>query len=227
MRKKVIKRNGFNSVEAIKAGFYRFYEEYGHFPTASEIDNCSYLCSARWIQLKFGGLRKFRKEIGLDIIDYTTGNIRSEIARDINKLSIETEGSIKEFLIKTYGELCVHEEMKLSHNSRQRVDFFVYAKQNFAVDVCNTYTLKNLNIIMNIKLKKYKDYPFKIFFVVTGIECSQGLIDSLIANKINKLPKNIRCVNVQKFKEECISNFLPLNIRARYDRIYDQTIHLF
>jgi hypothetical protein len=220
------KRNSFNSLEAVKEGFHRFHEEHGHFPTASEIDDCPYLCSARWIQLRFGGLRKFRHAIGLEVIDYKTGLLRSETWKDINRLSIETEGAVKEFLIKRYGELCVHEEMKYGNNLRQRVDFFIYAKKNFAVDVFNTYTLKNLNININIKLKKYRNYPFKVFFVVTGIECSQDMIDSLMDNKLNKLPLKIKCVTVQKFKEECIKNFPPLEIRIKYNKIYNKTIHL-
>ena len=60
---------------------------------------------------------------------------------------------------------------------------------------------------MNIKLKKYKDYPFKIFFVVTGIECSQGLIDSLIANKINKLFKTRYPLNLF-YQHSTISSFV-------------------
>ena len=134
----------------------------------------------------------------------------------MNKLSIKTEKQLKEFLIETYGEICVHEEVRYG-SSKQRVDFFVYALHNFAVDVFNTYTLRHLNIIINIKLKKYKDFPFKLFFVVTGAEFSQMAIDKLISNKINKLPPNMKCLTFKKFKKECLSGLKPLILDINYD----------
>ena len=99
-KRRGVKRDSYNSLEAVKEGFLRFYKENGHFPTASEIDDFPYLCSARWIQMRFGGLNKFRQDIGLDIKDYRTGETRTNMCRTINRLSIETENSIKKFLIR-------------------------------------------------------------------------------------------------------------------------------
>jgi hypothetical protein len=121
--------------------------EHGHFPTAEEIDKCPYLCSSRQIQRRHGGLRKLRAALGLDIVDYRRGESRIKQMKRVNELSVDTEDLVKKFLVETYGEICVHEEKKYV-NLRQRMDFFVYAKENFAVDMFNTYTLKHLNIIL-------------------------------------------------------------------------------
>jgi hypothetical protein len=50
--------------ENIKAGFDRFITENGRLPTAYEIDDCSYLPSARQIQRRFGGLSNL---FGIDV----------------------------------------------------------------------------------------------------------------------------------------------------------------
>jgi hypothetical protein len=112
--------------DAVKSGFQRFYIEHGHFPTSEEIDSCPYLCSARHIQRIYGGLRKLRESLGLDIIDYGKGKHSIDNWKRVSKLSLETEHLVKRFLIETYGEICVHEEKQYG-NLRQRMDFFVYA----------------------------------------------------------------------------------------------------
>ncbi len=216
------KRLQLISIDAIETGFRRFYIENGHYPTASEIDKCPYLCSARHIQRVHGGLRRLRKNLGLDVIDYGKGAARTVTSKRIHELSVETEKQLKKFLIDTYSEICVHEEVRYG-SSKQRVDFFVYAKQNFAVDVFNTYSLRHLNIIINIKLKKYEEFPFKLFFVVTGAPFSQMKIDQLISNKINKLPSNIKCLTFDKFKKECLSRLKPLILNISYDSYFSES----
>jgi hypothetical protein len=208
---------GLGSIDAIKSGLQRFYMEHGHFPTAEEIDECPYLCSSRWIHRRYGGLRKLRADLGLDIVDYGKGKHRIDYWNRISKLSIETENSLKKFLVETYGEICVHEEKKYG-SLRQRMDFFVYAEDNFAVDVFNTYTLKHLNIIVNIKLRKYKDFPFKLFFVVTGAEFSQKKIDELICKKTNRMSTDVKCLTVDEFKRECLAKLSPLKFNIDYKR---------
>ncbi len=123
----------------IRDGFDRFNREHGYYPSAEEIDNCPYLPSSRQIQRKLGGLRKLREVLGLSDFDYRTGNRRQVVIGKFLKLSIDAEKETREFLDKRYGEICVHEEKKYGEG-RNRVDFFVYAKDNFAVEVFNTHS---------------------------------------------------------------------------------------
>lgn len=215
LKKKRFVNKDSGSIDAIKSGLQRFYMEHGHSPTAEEIDACPYLCTSRQIQRRHGGLRKLRAALGLDVVDYSKGKSRADWSKRINKLSVESENSVKKFLVETYGEICVHEEKKYG-NLRQRMDFFVYAKESFAVDVFNTYTLRHLNVILNIKLRKYKNFPFKLFFVVTGAEFLQKEIDATICNKTNLLPSNMKCLTVDEFERECLFNLPPLGFNTDY-----------
>ena len=60
------------TLENLRNGLERFNKEHGHYPTAEEIDSCQYLPSARWIQYKFGGLKKLRNIFGFNDLDYRT-----------------------------------------------------------------------------------------------------------------------------------------------------------
>lgn len=105
--------------------------------------------------------------MGLHDHDYRRGSRRQVAIDKFLTLSTTSEKETREFLDKRYGEICVHEEKRYG-DGRNRVDFFVYAKENFAVEVFNTYSLRNLSKNLNSKLHKFNDFPFKLYFVVTG-----------------------------------------------------------
>lgn len=215
------------TLDAIREGLEKFNKEYGYYPTAEEIDGCPYLPSSRHIQRKFGGLKKVRELLGLSEFDYRRGSRRQVTINKFLQLSIKSEREIREFLDKRYGEICVHEE-KSYGEGRNRVDFFVYARENFAVEVFNTYSLRNLSKNLNSKLHKFNDFPFKLYFVVTGGGFSQVSIDALISNKKDlPLSANMKCLIIQEFKKECLNNLPPLSIRMQYNRAYPHKVALF
>ena len=203
------------SLDAIRSGFERFYSEHGHYPTASEVDKCPYLCSARYIQLKYGGLRELRRYLGLAVVDYGKGSYRQAIGERAHRLSIQTENEVKDYLIERYGEICVHEEKKYG-SRKARLDFFVYAKVNFAVEVFNTYTTRNLAANLNIKLHKYADFPFRLYFVVMGGDFLQREIDALVVNKKIRLVPNMQCLTLEEFKKECLRKLPALRMNVEY-----------
>ncbi|MBN2462436.1 MAG: hypothetical protein JXB43_02415, partial [Dehalococcoidia bacterium] len=193
------------TLDNLRNGLERFNKEQGHYPAAEEIDACPYLPSARQIQRKLGGLKKLRSVLGLNDLDYRTGSRRQVTINEFLQLAVASEKATKEFLDKRYGEICVHEEKKYGEGGSNRVDFFVYAKENFAVEVFNTYSIRNLAKNLNIKLHKFSDFPFRLYFVVTGGDFSQVLIDALISNKKNlPLLPNMKCLTVEEFKKECM-----------------------
>ena len=118
------------TLDNIRDGLERFHKEHGHYPSADEIDSCRYLPSSRQIQKKLGGLKRVREILGLHDHDYRQGNRRRIAIDKFLKLSKTSEKEIREFLDKRYGEICVHEEKRYG-DGRNRVDFFVYAKENF------------------------------------------------------------------------------------------------
>ena len=96
----------------LRKGLQKFNKEYGHCPTADEVDSCPYLPSARQIQKNFGGLKKLRNVLRLNDLDYRTGTRRRVTIDKFLQLSITSEKETREFLDKRYGEICVHEEKK-------------------------------------------------------------------------------------------------------------------
>jgi hypothetical protein len=215
------------TLDNVRKGLERFNKEQGHYPTAEEIDSCSYLPSARWIQYKFGGLKELRKTCGFNDFDYRTGTRRKARINEFLRLALTSEKATKEFLDKRCGEICVHEEKKYGAG-RNRVDFFVYAKENFAVEVFNTYSIRNLAKNLNIKLHKFGDFPFKLYFVVTGGDFSQEHIDALVSNKKNlPLLPNMKCLISDEFIKECLHNLPPLSMRTKYTRAFPYKMALF
>ncbi len=205
-------RNKTYTIQVLREGFERFRLEHGHSPSALEIDACPYLCSSRQIQRKFGGLTNIREMLQIQDSDYAVGEHRKKIWANIGALSLISENEVGEFLKSRYGEICVHEEKKYG-NGRSRVDFFVYAKDNFAVEVFNTVTIHGITGNLSSKLRKYCDFESKLIFVITGGELKQSEIDKVVSKKSRHLFKeNMRCVCLDTFKDECIKDFPPLDV---------------
>lgn len=205
------------TLDKLKEGFESYYKKYGKYPTAPEVDDFPDLPTFRNIQRYYGGLRNLRKLMGLEVHDYTIGGYRKKWASIYNKQARLTEVEVREFLDKRYGEICVHEERKYG-DGKNAMDFFVYCKKNFGVDVFKTSSYKNLAKNINIKQKKYKNFPFRLFFVVVGNNHKQKKIDILMKNKENPLPKNTSCLTFDAFRKEC-QKFIPLTLSLNYTKI--------
>jgi hypothetical protein len=196
------------TISLLKAGFEKFFQENGHYPSALEIDSCPYLCTSRLIQLKFSGLLEARRALGLKDISYAVGEHRKNAWAEADSLSLISEKEIGKLLVNKYGEICVHEEKKYG-DGRNRVDFFVYAQENFAVEVFNTYTIHGVTGNLNSKLPKYYEFPYKLIFVITGGKFSQNQIDKVLSRKRKfVLKQNMQCVCSNNF-EECIKDIKP------------------
>ncbi len=196
------------TLSVLKEGFERFFSENGHYPSALEIDSCPYLCTARLIQLKFGGLPKLKMSFGIQDSNYSVGVHRKGIGVRVNKLATSSEHDVGKMLRDRFGEICVHEEKRYGEG-RNRVDFFVYAKENFAVEVFNTYTVHGILGNLNPKLKKLGDFTHKLIFVITGADFKQSQIDRIINRKKKiLLTQNMKCICLNKF-EECIKDIKP------------------
>ena len=186
-------------LENLKEGIDRFYQENNRFPTVSDLDNIDYLPSSRWIQVKFGGMVKARKDLGYTDTHLGIGKYRSEIARQINEAGLDFEHEIEKFLIDKFGEPFVHVQGRMG-NRRDRIDFFVYNKtKNFAFDVTNTTGhFRNLQGNINTKIHKYKDLKLK-FYIVVSSSFEQNKIDEWIVKKTIPLPSGWKIVTKENF----------------------------
>lgn len=206
------------TLDKMREGFENFFKEYGHYPTSPEIDKFPGLPSSRNIQRYYGGLPNLRKLLELEVTDYSLGGYRKKWAKIYTKEAVASEKEVRKFLDERYGEICIHEEKRYG-DGKSAMDFFIYAKVNFGIDVFKTSSYKNLAKNVNIKLHKYKDFPFFLYFVVVGKQFRQEKIDILMKKKDKPLSENMKCVTFSQFKNECL-HFKPLKINIKYNKIH-------
>ncbi len=197
-------------LEDLKVGIDRFYQENGRFPTVSDLDNIDYLPSSRWIQYKFGGMIQIRKDLGYKDSHLGAGEYRTQIALQANKNGLDFEHEVERILVGKFGEPFVHVQTRVG-NSRDRIDFYVYANENFGVDVTNvTGHFRNVQTNINIKITKYKNLDLRLFIVVNS-DFTQDRIDSWLLKRIKPLPINWKILTKSGFVSE-INKFKPLSI---------------
>lgn len=213
-------RLGYRSFtpQEIKASWLKFKIKHGHFPTSTEMDASPHMLTARSIQRCYGGLVNLRRELGLEINDYTQGEYRSRQMGEINRRSLSSENEVQQYLINKFGEVCVHDQKKHGDH-KQRLDFFVYARENFGVDVFRASSYHSFKQIINIKLNMYKRFPHRLFLVVKEDNLEQTKIDKIIKNKEKFVPDNVVCVTFKNFIKEC-SKIRPLQIDFSYNSFY-------
>lgn len=211
-------------LEDLKNGIDRFYQEYGRFPTVSDLDNIDYLPSSRWIQMKFGGMVKVRKDLGYTDSHLGIGKYRSGIAQQINKAGLDFEHEIEKILVYKFGEQFVHVQKRVG-NTRERLDFYIYSSSgNFGVDVTNvTGHFRNVQTNTNVKVAKYKNLSLKLLIVVNG-DFQQDRIDDWLLNRIKPLPTNWRILTKNNFVSE-INKFKPLSINLIPSDRFAQETH--
>lgn len=130
--------------EKIKESFERFISENNRLPTAPEVGTTKYLPSSRYIQLKFGGLKKLRTELGYSENNFSSGTNRSLIAKRVNIRGRRTEVDLETMLINNFGEVFVHSE-KIFNQYKTRVDFYIYTPDgNFGVDIFYPDSMRTL-----------------------------------------------------------------------------------
>lgn len=145
------------TLEKTKEGFEKFYEEFERYPMANEVDDFDYLPSSRQIQRNFGGLVSLRRSLGLSIENYGEGASRSKIATHVNERGVAFEIEVRDYLQEKFNDPFVHIERPVHMNSKDRFDFYVYAKpMNFAIDVFGTTDIRCLIKVMNMKEARYR-----------------------------------------------------------------------
>ncbi len=204
-------------LEELEAGFKRFFETYGHYPTGPEIDAYEYLPSARSIERSFGGVVALRKQLSLGgQDDYRTGAHSSRRAITINDRAHAIERDVYEYLCERFGKEFVHREYFFTDDARTRADFFIYDQGGgFCVDVFYPSDRRNLTGCLNNKLDKYasehmRQYP--VIFLQMNENLSQSLVDDLVAKKEKKPQKGQKVIGWDSFTSFCTTR-TPLKIR--------------
>ncbi len=192
--------------ERIRQGLEQFKTEHGRYPSAREFDKCAYLPTARQLQRRYkGGLPEFRRVFGLDgPNDFTKGETRSKVAKSSIARSYKYEEEFYNYLISHFSENRVHEQKRIRPGNIAS-DFFIYHKDSkrlsVVVDVFYAESLYNLTGIVNIKLKRYANLPYKTYFVAIGSNIAQVDIDKLLKNKKVPVPSHITICTETEFKQ--------------------------
>ena len=205
-------KKNFWEIDKIKEGFEKFFKEHGHYPTATEIDICSYLPASRTLQRRFGGVVGLRQALKLDILDFTRGEIRSEKAKNVNKRAYSLEKKVNEFLIEKFGKEFVHREYFFSDDHRTRTDFFIYYKHGqFSVDVFYPSDKHNFIGCLNSKMKTYRDdimMQYPVIFLQMNKNIKREDMNKILSNKKNKLRSDQQVMSYEEFKSFCSDKVL-------------------
>ncbi len=189
------------SIEQLKEGFDRFIKENGRLPTAYEVDDMSYLPSARQIQRRWGGLSNLRRELGYGEVHFGKGELKAERTKLTGKRGGDAEDKLNNLLVTRFGELFVHSEKRFGL-ARNRVDFVVYAENaTIGIDVFATDEKRAIIKNIAIKIPKYTDFPSNIplYFVVWSEIPSQDDISDAVKNmSALKSLKGLRVVGVEQ-----------------------------
>lgn len=186
------------TLEEIKEGFEKYFIEHGYYPSATEIDLCPYLPSARTIQRSWGGLSNLRRVLQYKETDYREGSRRSNTAIKVNQLAFETENKLESYLVEVFGEVFVHSQKRIDHN---HVDFFIYTPdKKIAIDVFTYVDLFSYAKNINNKMRTYNNFPHEIIFVPVGNLLTQTEIESRLLRKKVKLPNNMKVLLIDELK---------------------------
>lgn len=211
------------SKDNILAGLKKFFDEHNRYPTALEIDKYPYLPSSRQIQRAFGGLEKLREVLGLEIVNYTKGAVRSETAVLLNKRASLVEREFEKVLVDYFGEHFVHVEKLLfnhfnndfEHKNKSRADFYIYCKDyKFCIDVFHAKDIDMWIRILNIKLQKYRlinDLDIFLLSLNRGLSLDDNLIQKYLLSKKIPIPENIKISYPDKFSE-FMKTLKPLSV---------------
>lgn len=196
------------TLEKVKEGFDKFFEDHGRYPTSNEVDDFDYLPSARQIQRIWGGLIPLRKQLGLSIENYSQGSIRSKVAIEIGARGRKLEVIVRDFLQEKFKEPFVHIERPVHESSKDRFDFYVYAKpKRFAIDVFGTSDIRKLIKNMNMKENRYiKDSILKegemLYFIYFSEHDLGNKINEWLSRKKKKFSDNWKLLTFDEFKKE-------------------------
>ena len=215
------------TIDSIEQGIMRYQQETGHYPNATDFDECPYLPSARQIQRKFGGMEKLGERLGIAEINYTKGNLRRAIYDNFSERSLDAEDKLEMALIAYFGEPYVHTQKRYYRLMKNRWDFFVYCQDgHFGIDIFST--ARQAYIMNNIrhKLPKYADVPssMPIYFVVdaptlSDIEIGQVVSSSLL---LQQYP-NIHIISFPAFLRDIMPTYVPLTLPDKLKLVLDST----
>lgn len=165
------------ALDNILHGFRHFYSVNDRWPIGIDLEKCDYLPNVKTLERKFGGIRKIREQLGILVTDFSSGQPRSEMAREIWQRALVSEEQVRAILIERFYEPFVHNQARITLDERRtvRVDFLIYhSAGKFAVDIFHPgKEIRRFAGNIYMKYEIYKDFPFHVYLCVTNPEISR------------------------------------------------------
>lgn len=193
------------TLDNIQAGFEKFFDNFGHYPSATEIDAYEYLPTARSMQRSFGGLQSVRQKLVLrhDAPNHNSGATRSLIASKTMISSHNYESDFYDLLTTKIPELYVHEHKVLRKEGHKTdTDFFIYypnSNNGFVVDIFYAQDVRSLMKQVRIKVPKYMPFPYETYFVCVNDDIDQFYINIKLQNVKTPIPTGITVCSKSNF----------------------------
>ncbi len=119
-------------------------------------------------------------------MNYSKGEVRSKISKDICKRGFYSEEKLYDTLVKIFHEPYVHSQARVVVNHQSwNVDFLVYYNSGkFAVDVFYpANTPQRFSNNLSSKYRAYKEFPYLLFLVVANTNISEREISKFLDSK--------------------------------------------
>lgn len=221
LRSSKLKPKGLWAKDELKAGFMKYAEDFGRFPTAVDIDTYEFLPSSRSIQRSYGGLVRLRRELFPDEVEnFTKGKHRSDIARETFINSQNYEEKFYEDLCKSLDTVAVHEH-KIIRPGRVASDFFIYKddESGVCIDLFYAKDLYSLRGVINYKAKHYQKVSCPVLLVlIDGNVVAQDQIDRILSARREPLPSHIQVMTERLFWNGYYPRFVMESIFRRLER---------
>lgn len=186
--------------------FKDFIDKNKRVPTAIDIQNSLSMPSVKTLDRRYGGIVAFRQKFGLGG-DCRKGEIRSALAKSINKMAYYQENEIYIFLINKFDKMRVHRYAFINDISQYKCDYKIFLEDgtSILIDVFCPSRIDTLTGCVNIKYKKYRSVTCDFYFVCLNETMKQHHIDDWKEKRKNKLPDNFKIMAIDTFK-----NFISL-----------------
>ncbi|MFA6271560.1 MAG: hypothetical protein WC693_00435 [Patescibacteria group bacterium] len=201
------------SMDNVLSGFRQFYKENDRWPVASDMNTYKYLPNVKTLNRKFGGITNIRKELGLVETNYTKGVTRSKKSKVLWDRGFKAEQDVYAILKEYYHEPFVHNQARVVvGDNTLKADFIVYHKSGkYAVDVFFPDSeISHFTNNLIHKIRTYKNFPYKIYLVVSNKEISESTIEERAKTLRVSQNINIKLVSFNTFVKE-ISKYKALS----------------
>lgn len=190
-----------------------FKDKKGRYPATYDFENEPSLPSARTMQRRYGGIVKFKKEMGIKNSDNRKGKTRTNKAKEINDRNNKIQHTIIKVLERNFSARNVRQNFAPYEDNKINIDYVLYnpdQNKNEAIGFEMFYpsTKNNINGCLNVKTHKKQTleeiigFKTKFYFVVTNPEFTQKEIDKIMDNK--KIPvKCTKVLSLQTFYDFC------------------------